>query len=245
MSVVSILLPVYNNKEDIVTAIQSVLDQTYRLWELIIIDDCSTDGTKETIQIFLSNLDKKYNIIFISNEKNSGVYISLNKGLIIATGDYICRIDSDDKIVNNYFELNVNVLNSNPNLIATQSWGQRYINDKYDNPRIAENTLFYRKEIIKDIGYYDSIRFGADSEFLERVQKKYGKNKIRIIDKITYYLKKRENSLTRSKTNHSSNQSIRNNYVTQYRKWHRMTKTLYIPYPLINRLFEIDNRMLQ
>lgn len=50
---VSILLPVYNNKEDIISAIQSVINQTYTDWELIIVDDCSIDGTYELVKDFV------------------------------------------------------------------------------------------------------------------------------------------------------------------------------------------------
>ena len=73
---ISIITPSYNTANFISQTIESVLNQTYTNWEMIIVDDCSTDNTKEVVL--------KYNdprIIYIENEKNSGAAISRNKGL--------------------------------------------------------------------------------------------------------------------------------------------------------------------
>jgi len=242
MESVSILLPVYNNQDDIIVAIQSVIDQTYTHWQLIIIDDCSIDKTNEVVQSFIANLNNKYNIVFITNEHNVGVYVSLNKGLSLATGNYICRIDSDDKIIKNYFELNINILKSYPDLIATRSFYQRYKGDQFENPIEGEITLFYKKKVIEDIGYYDNVRLGADSEFLARIEKKYGRDKINIFRIVTYYAQLRENSLTTSVI--TGNIQIRLDYVARYTHWHNNTNLLYIPFPLINRPFIVDDRMV-
>ena len=77
---VSVLLAVYNNKDDVLNAIQSIINQTHTDWELIIIDDCSMDGTNKIICDYIS--DKKLDIKLIRNDKNCGVYVSLNNGLL-------------------------------------------------------------------------------------------------------------------------------------------------------------------
>lgn len=89
---VSVIMPSYNTAEYIGKSIQSVINQTYKNWELIIVDDCSTDNTEEMIQPFLK--DKR--IIFLKNEKNSGAAISRNFALRKARGRYIAFLDSDD-----------------------------------------------------------------------------------------------------------------------------------------------------
>ena len=89
---VSIIMPSYNTAKYIVNAIHSVLQQTYSNWELIIVDDCSTDNTDEIIKPFL--VDDR--IIYLKNEKNSGAAISRNRALREAKGRWIAFLDSDD-----------------------------------------------------------------------------------------------------------------------------------------------------
>ena len=104
---------------------------------------------------------------------------------------------------------------------------------------MGEITLFYRRKIIDEIGFYDSVRFGADSEFVERICKKY---KVGTLNSLTYLAKTRQNSLTTSAV--TGNNSVRIGYIHRYRNWHNKTEQLYMPYPLINRPFGVDNVML-
>ena len=88
---VSIIMPSYNTASYIKQTIQSVLDQTYTNWELIIVDDCSTENTKEVV-----DTRKDCRIHYFKNEKNSGAAISRNKALREAKGQWIAYLDSDD-----------------------------------------------------------------------------------------------------------------------------------------------------
>lgn len=89
---VSIIMPSYNTAKFISETIESVLAQTYTNWELIIVDDCSTDNTDEVVKSFLSDNRIKY----IKNEKNSGAAVSRNRALREAKGKWIAFLDSDD-----------------------------------------------------------------------------------------------------------------------------------------------------
>ncbi len=89
---VSIITPSYNTSNFIGQTIQSVLNQTYNNWEMIIIDDCSTDNTDMVVKKYLN--DKR--IFFFVNEKNQGAAISRNKALKMAKGRWIAFLDSDD-----------------------------------------------------------------------------------------------------------------------------------------------------
>ena len=237
-SLFSILLPVYNNKEDILNAISSVVEQTYKHWELIIIDDCSTDGTYELIYEFVNN--NTYNIILLRNDRNKGVYVSLNEGLLVAKGKYIARIDSDDMFDNTMLEKNVNVFNTEKCLIVQSKYKRDDKESEY-----GEITLVYDKKIIDEIGFYDSVRFAADSEFIERIIRYYGKDKIVRIDEVLYYAKNRINSLTTSDDTgfYKEGKVKRINYVKKYREWHKL-KYVYMKYPLIKRPFKVDPTML-
>ena len=88
---VSIITPSYNTARFIGETIQSVINQTYQNWEMLIVDDCSKDNTKEIVESF-----KDKRIKFFSNEKNSGAAISRNTALRKAKGKWIAFLDSDD-----------------------------------------------------------------------------------------------------------------------------------------------------
>lgn len=89
---VSIIMPSYNTGRFIKETVESVIAQTYSNWELIIVDDCSTDNTDEVVAPYLSNGRIRY----IKNEKNSGAAVSRNRALREAKGKWIAFLDSDD-----------------------------------------------------------------------------------------------------------------------------------------------------
>lgn len=88
---VSIIMPSYNTAEYIAQSINSVRAQTYENWELIIVDDCSTDNTDEVVSFF-----EDPRIRYFKNEKNSGAAVSRNRALSEAKGRWIAFLDSDD-----------------------------------------------------------------------------------------------------------------------------------------------------
>lgn len=91
-NLVSIIMPSYNTAQYIEKTIKSVLDQKYTNWELIIVDDCSTDNTDEVVKKYLNDKRIKY----LKNEQNSGAAISRNRALRAARGQWIAFLDSDD-----------------------------------------------------------------------------------------------------------------------------------------------------
>ena len=97
----SIILPTYNRSKTIDKTIESVINQTYKHWELIIIDDGSTDNTKEIITNYKTN-DKRIKYLYQQNKERSA---ARNNGIVNANGDYICFIDSDDYFMKNTYYL--------------------------------------------------------------------------------------------------------------------------------------------
>lgn len=88
---VSIIMPSWNTDRFIAETIQSVIDQTYKNWELLIVDDCSTDNTDEVVASF-----KDDRIKYFHNEKNSGAALTRNRAMREAQGEWIAFLDSDD-----------------------------------------------------------------------------------------------------------------------------------------------------
>lgn len=103
---VSIIMPAYNAENTISESIQSVLDQTYQHFELIVINDCSLDNTKEIVENFIKLDDR---VIFIDNKVNQGVASARNTGLDHALGDFVAFLDSDDKWVENKLEKQLDI----------------------------------------------------------------------------------------------------------------------------------------
>ena len=108
---ISVILSTYNDEKTIFNCIKSILNQTYQNFELIIINDCSTDGTREVIQSFS---DKR--IIFLENEKNIGRSSSRNKGIAKAKGEFIAIIDGDDIAAPLRLDIQFRYLKNNPKI---------------------------------------------------------------------------------------------------------------------------------
>lgn len=106
---VSIIMPSFNTAEYIAESIQSVLSQSYTDWELIVVDDCSTDHIDEVMKPFLSD----NRIKFFKNKKNSGAAVSRNRALREARGKWIAFLDSDDIWTSNKLEKQINYMEQN------------------------------------------------------------------------------------------------------------------------------------
>lgn len=106
---VSIIMPSYNTANYIEASIESVRHQTYENWELIIVDDCSTDNTDEKVRPFLTDGRIRY----LKNEQNSGAAISRNRALREARGKWIAFLDSDDLWLPEKLEKQVSFMEEN------------------------------------------------------------------------------------------------------------------------------------
>ena len=114
---ISVLLPVYNSEKYILEAINSILNQTFSNFELIIIDDGSTDTSEEII----SKINDK-RIVFEKNDTNKGLIYTLNKGIRLSRGSYIARMDADDFSVANRFEKQILEFEKDENLVVCGSF---------------------------------------------------------------------------------------------------------------------------
>ena len=107
----SIIIPVYNGQEYIVQCLESIAKQTFNDYEIIIINDGSTDNTEELI---LSFFDEHHDISYkLINQNNCGSSVARKVGISEARGEYIGFVDGDDYIEDNYYEKMMNALNSN------------------------------------------------------------------------------------------------------------------------------------
>lgn len=116
---ISVIMSVYNTKEEwLREAIESILNQTFSDFEFIIISDCPTDGSEAVVCEYAK---KDSRIKVLQNDENIGLTKSLNKGLMVAKGKYIARMDADDISVSNRFEKQVAYLDAHPDTVAVGS----------------------------------------------------------------------------------------------------------------------------
>lgn len=121
---VSVLMSAYNCAPYIGEAIESILNQSFKDFEFIIINDGSTDGTKEVIESY--NDDR---IVFINLEINTGLMKALNIGMNKAKGTYLARMDADDICHKDRFKLQVEFLDNNPDYAFVGAYGRRFFED--------------------------------------------------------------------------------------------------------------------
>jgi len=174
---VSVVLPVYNCKRYIADAISSILSQKFDSFELIVVNDGSTDGTTEILNDF-----KHQKLRIFTNTENKGLVYSLNLAINNAIGKYICRMDADDIATTNRLQVQYNYLEHNKNISCVGCQGYN-INEKglvigktiwrrntfmlkffmlIGNNPVGHPFAMIKKEAITDVGGYREEYFGAE-----------------------------------------------------------------------------------
>ena len=167
MPKISVIMPAYNAEKYIAEAMDSILNQTFRDFEFIILNDCSKDRTEE---IILSYDDPR--IVYVKNEENMGVARTLNRGLDMAKGEYIARMDADDISLPERFEKQVAYLDANADIAVLgtnielftdkKSLGFREFShnpelmalDMFFSCGVAHPSVMMRTNVIQNLGGY-------------------------------------------------------------------------------------------
>ncbi len=164
---VSVVIPTFNRKNFVLEAIDSVVNQTVKPFEVIVIDDGSTDGTGGLIR-------KKYPDIVYIYQENRGVSAARNKGIKIAKGDYIALLDSDDLWKKRKLEKHIDFIKQNPQFRISQTDELWIRNGKFVNPMkkhkkyggfifpqclplciVSPSAVIIEKGIFDDYGFFD------------------------------------------------------------------------------------------
>jgi len=185
---ISIILPSYNSEKTIKSTLESIESQSYDNWELLIVDDASTDFSVE----ILKNISKNEKVSLYLNSNNQGVAYSRNIGLFYAKGDYITFHDADDTSHPERlkYQLYYSILSKFkivvPKYVRVNNEGISYIiNGKKRWNRVSG--MMFPKAIVSEIGYFKDTHISEDSEYHERILAFYGKNSRKIINKTLYY----------------------------------------------------------
>ncbi|EOU1560854.1 glycosyltransferase, partial [Clostridium perfringens] len=214
---ISIIVPVYNAENYIDNLIKSIINQTFKDYELIIINDGSTDSTTEKLKKY----EKIHKNIIIENINNKGPANARNLGVKLAKGNFICFVDSDDYISFNmlddlykaYLKSNADIIIGKINFGRNKTYNFKKLDGEIteilDNKilikmMLSENSTkgysflhgkLYKKSLLKDINFED-LMYSEDFIFNMKVYLKA--RKIIFLNKEIYYYFENTNSLTKS-----------------------------------------------
>ncbi len=192
MSFFTIIIPTYNSSKTISTAIASIVSQTFKDFEILIIDGFSTDNT---IEIVNSYVESQKNIRLLS-EKDDGIYDAMNKGISKAKGDWLYFLGSDDELFSNDVLKNLHqsidkktdkVVYGNIKIINDTGWGNdgeiyagEFNIEKLFIKNIPHQAIFYHKDVFNYFGYYNIVyKTCADYDYNLKIASKL---KLKYID---------------------------------------------------------------
>ena len=225
---VSVITPAFNAEKYIKETIASVLNQTHTNFELIIVDDGSTDKTSELVEIMIKN-DTRIKLV---KQKNLGVSMARNTGFSISNGSYIVYLDADDIWMPDFIELTLLKFLSDESLGIVHS-DYQMIDENFkkeekthasEEGNILEHLLLggegksilgicgviIKREVIELVGGFDAeLSNGADLEFFFRVANRYKTGRV---PKVTWYYRQHTNNM------HSNINLLEKDVLTAYRK---------------------------
>lgn len=184
---ISVVMGIYNCADTLGESIESIINQTYKNWELIMCNDASTDNTLQVAN-FYKKIDHRIRVI--ENDVNMGLAYSLNRCIEIAEGEYIARHDGDDICLPNRFERQINFIeNNNFELVGSAVeyfdrngvWGSDKLKatpDKVDvfyKSMFSHPTILIKKEIINEVGNYTVSNITRRTEDYDLFSKLYAK----------------------------------------------------------------------
>ena len=181
---ISVIMSVYNGEEYLAEAIDSVLDQSFKDFELIVINDCSTDKTAELLEKYQA-LDARVKVH--TNEVNLRLPSSLNKAISLAEGKYIARMDADDICMPDRFEKQYAFMEAHPDValsscrfmtlkkgvVASGGCGGRTDNESIKAMLLVTNPILHpgiiaKAEVIRELGYDKTFTCTEDMEIWSR-----------------------------------------------------------------------------
>lgn len=179
---VSVIVPAWNAAATLPTALESLAQQTWEALEVIVVDDCSSDGTDAVVERFAQR-DRRFRLLRLPS--NQGAYVARNSGLAAARGDFITTHDSDDWSHPQKIERQLQPLLASDALMATVSHWVRASSDLHFGQWSTHeswmgwvhrnvSSLLFRRSIFEQLGYWDRVKVSADTEYYYRLIKAFG-----------------------------------------------------------------------
>lgn len=227
---ISVIMPTYAPDHGIWTALRSLLQQTWSNLEVIVIDD----GSPTSYDGFLSKIERlDSRIRLVRQTENLGAYSARNAGLALATGDFITVHDDDDWSHPEKLAVQAQVLLNDESVVATTSahirstenMQFRRVNTKPKHLQTNYSSLMFRKDIMNDIGPWDTTNRGSDAEFAIRIAQNYGTSAVvHLTDKPLSFSRVWSGSLTSGEMYRGFFAYSRLLFRGAFRDWHKKTK---------------------
>ncbi|MCV9994110.1 glycosyltransferase [Paeniglutamicibacter sp. ZC-3] len=223
---VSVLVPSFRGGELLKTALISLLEQTWKNLEIIVVDDCSGQDYEQSL-LDAENLSPKIKVI--RQKRNLGAYCARNAAVAIAKGEYVTVHDDDDWSHPDKISTQVRHLQENPKVAANMSLHARSTDDlKFlrinNNPQFAQpnfSSLMVRRELFDEIGAWDTVNRGADAEFRDRIVTRFGQAIEAVGEFPMSFTRTRDGSLTAGEMSRGFIDPSRLLYLASYTSWHR------------------------
>ena len=228
---ITVIVPVFNGADTIETALGSLLAQTWRNLQIIVVDDASTDHTLEVVRAITDP-----RVMLLEQSTNQGPYAARNKALAVATGEFVTVHDADDWAHPDRITVQAMHHLDHPGVVATTTALVRMTHDLRTVRRgiphgrfVGYNhaSLMLRTSTLRDLGGWDPVRFGADSELEARLVALHGKKSVVHLFEDTPLTIARSDSrsLTGSTTtglgSSLTSTGARHLYAQSYSAWHR------------------------
>lgn len=224
---ISVILPTYNDAAYLQHSIDSILEQTFRDFELIVIDDGSTDGTQSVLDGYTDS-----RMVKLKNDSNKGLIFSLNRGLDAANGKYIARMDADDISYPKRLERQYEYMEKNRDITLCgcdfcvghgyqrervvhlpQASEELYVKLLHTSP-LAHSSWMLRASDIKGSLYYDKRYYLAeDYQYLLELKKR--NFKIGCVNEILQYYEDREGSVSKREAAANTYYEVRRNVLAE------------------------------
>jgi glycosyltransferase involved in cell wall biosynthesis len=249
---VTVIMPAYNAQGFISIALSSLLSQTWNNMEIIVVDDASTDKTRQVVE---SLMDKDSRIRYLLNPENRGPYVARNLGLSQARGEFITCHDADDWSHPRKIELQAEHLLRNSRVIANTSQLIRsqsnmvFVRRGGPGSYFSKNyssLMFRHQEVVKKAGFWDSVRFAGDTEYIKRLKKVFGQRRIKELETGPVTIVRHDySSLTGKKHFGYSGffMGARKAYAEAFSLWHKKTKDPFMDFQQPKRPFPISSPM--
>ncbi len=220
---VSVVMTSFNpDTTDFRASVASILNQTWRNLELVIVDDCST-RLPPNLLTEIQDSDPRVRVLRL--EENGGTYRARNKGILAAHGEFVTGQDTDDWSHPERVERQVNAFVNRPDLSGVMTSANRTddrlvrMSPGFDCHRKCEASLLYRRSDAVSVGGYLPIRKGADSEFRERLER-WSELPVLVLDEPLYIIRLTAGSLSRSDFRAGWSHHARRAFSSAYKYWH-------------------------
>ncbi|MEF8747627.1 MAG: glycosyltransferase [Candidatus Accumulibacter propinquus] len=230
---ISVIVPLCNAQATVMTALHSLLQQTWRNIEVLVVDDCSSDGGLELVCEVAKQDDR---LVLLRHGTNLGAYAARNTGLARATGDFVTTHDADDWSHPQKLALQAKALLVSPTSRASVSHWVRCSSALVFSQQHPQanwvhcnaSSLMFRRQVVETLGFWDAVTVGADAEYYYRILSIYGRQAIKeVLPGVPLaFGRHHPDSLTQRSETHARGlyYGLRREYQESFDAWHGQIK---------------------